>query len=498
MLARSLFGLVVLAGLACWPGAAARAQEATAEPAEDQEPAAHGIPADLLKEWQESWFELHHGRDRYGWHAYRYGPQEDANGRYLHFEQETELNLNDGEGPTREAVKWTWIYASEPPYALRELQVNQVYGTDVVVKRLTPLGDGRARMAVLSKDAVDSWIIDGFRADYSMVTDRMAWLRTEPQVGDERFAESFSLALEQVVPVHHVIEEIEEKDPRLGGRRYLVRTRSPFNEDGTLSSFDERGFPDEESVGRLRIRRSTEEDARRPFEAELMEYSQLRQGRGLPVDGSCRLRIEGLERPLFARSARQQVELERPGVWQVRLHAEPDGEDPIPPAQLAAYGDVRWLTPGVAAEVARLEEKLGAAADPRTRVDAAMDLILRRLPTADSNYIRALDTVLERRQATRSARIKLLVALARGLGVPARQVQGLRLLSFRDDCVLLHWVWAEVHLDGRWEVHDPEPYLDGAIRLERDPGYLEPLHQDFWRLGSEWGADVAFSVHPLD
>ncbi|HUS66747.1 MAG TPA: transglutaminase-like domain-containing protein [Kofleriaceae bacterium] len=149
----------------------------------------------------------------------------------------------------------------------------------------------------------------------------------------------------------------------------------------------------------------------------------------------------------------QEVERRPDGTLLVSLFSRP-GLPVLPGERNAALQPSATIDSTEPTVRALAQEIAGAEPDPAARVAKLIDWTYRNLEKDLSTHIVTASQVAAHRAGDCTEHSILFVALARALGVPAREVSGL--IYMGDAVQRFGWhAWAEVELDGRWVAVDP-------------------------------------------
>lgn len=221
-----------------------------------------------------------------------------------------------------------------------------------------------------------------------------------------------------------------------------------------------------------------EETAKRLDAIDLFALARVALPGPLPreVPKTIVYKLEGLPRAFQKNDARQRFERGPGGVTVLTVSArrpaaaDPSRDTPLAKAGAGAAPEDLASTPQAnadAPEVKRLAREL--AGDAKGAYEAARrlsDHVFKALEKAyGASHDRASD-VLAAGKGDCTEHAVLLVALARALGVPARDVHGLVYARYDDGQHALYWhAWAEVRSAGEWIPMDPtfgQPVADAT------------------------------------
>jgi len=366
----------------------------------------------------ESWFGVYVGGKKAGWMVTRRGE--------YRIEKRMRLELRSKGRDLSLRVDETWVFASAPPHAL---------------KRAYRVRNGR--VVAEARDVAGYTWRDASAAD--------AFLAGKPKDGDVFRGRAYDLAAGQVT----------EATIR------VARSGAGTNADGHELAWDGRG--------RLVVIRTPSLEMRREPEAEAREG-----GRGgdlyalglAPVDrhlgpseyvAKLRLRAVG-EGRAHVRGANAE------GIVTLPARPRPATRAEVA-AALRATRRYPLRHPRLVAEAGKLRRK---AATPEGRARAALhfarNYLRAELPGREA--VTAVE-VLEARRGDCTESAVLFVALARALGVPAREVEGYLYLGDEEKAFGGHR-WCEVVLDGRWREVDPSwgQFSVDAAHVALEPGGL--------------------------
>jgi hypothetical protein len=252
--------------------------------------------------------------------------------------------------------------------------------------------------------------------------------------------------------------------------------------DGTLVRAEVAGFE---------FRSEPEEVARQlPDEApDLTEMSLIRIDEDLgemPFELSeVVLRLSGLDGVQIPSSPVQQVERTSPTEWRVRITRE---RVDLPPERLEATDRSRYLQSEVGIESdselirSRAQMIVGSVSDPLAMACRIRRWVYENLEKEDIVESDSALVILKQRSGDCSEHTRLFVALARAVGLPAREVTGL--IYCNDGGPAFGWhAWAQVHDGKRWRGIDPAWDLTdltaGHLLMSTD--------SDDWSLGNSAG-----------
>ncbi len=230
--------------------------------------------------------------------------------------------------------------------------------------------------------------------------------------------------------------------------------RSLVRSDGTLVRSEGAGFE---------YRNEPEEIARKlPDEApDLTELSVIRIDEDLgemPFELSeVVLRLSGLDGLQIPSSSVQQIERATETEWRVRITRE---RVDLPPERLEATDRSRYLRSEVGIESdselvrSRAEMIVGSVSDPLAMACRIRRWVYENLEKEDVVESDSALVILKQRSGDCSEHARLFVALARAVGLPAREVTGL--IYCNDGGPAFGWhAWAQVHDGTRWRGIDP-------------------------------------------
>ncbi len=228
----------------------------------------------------------------------------------------------------------------------------------------------------------------------------------------------------------------------------------------------------------LVARPEAEETAKRLDVVDLFALARVPLPRPLPreVPKSIVYRLQGLPPAFRKNDARQRFERGPGGTAVLTVTArrpaaaDPARDTPLEKARAGASPEDLASTPQAnadAPEIRRLAREV--AGDAKGAYEAARRLseyVNRTLEKAyGASHDRASD-VLEAGKGDCTEHTVLLVALARALGIPARDVHGLVYARYDDGKDALYWhAWAEVKSGGEWIAMDPtfgQPVADAT------------------------------------
>ncbi len=408
----------------------------------------------------DQWYGLYMAGKKIGWARIGLRRTRTPEPRGFATEMQALLRVADSEAAAGAELDIfeTRFYDADPPYALRAVHVIEratgerprerqlvVDGEQIVVKELERGGFAEKRRVPRSRETLHGAIAES-RLD-------PAWLIA----GRRQTFASFDTDLER--DESNTVEVVEIIQQRLAGvdtKIAVLRSKSEGESSASTIRMAGGGIALETSIGGVTLKLEDATVAR----SNVIGFDVI--GDAVPVDRAvgdpgaiARLDLvvavtDGFELPA---SPRQRVERRHDGRYDVVLTNGP-GAPPTPTERSAALVATAAIDFGDP-DIARLARTITSGANTdRARVERLVTWVYENLGKELSTNLSSASQVEERRVGDCTEHTLLLVALARSLGIPAREVSGLVYMGDELRRFGYH-AWAEVALDGRWVAVDP-------------------------------------------
>lgn len=355
----------------------------------------------------------------------------------------------------------------------REVTVNSLDGDGPVVffsanieeagekveRRAIENGKGGLTLTTRRRDRVEKRDIPFPKATVRDHVKYLAWLSAVPKAGDRLKSWSCSWDKDEIdAPVERVV-----KVAAAPGRTKVCQLEEQVDGAVTLIDTTLEGNSLRMRIGPMDLRREDEAVARKidAGNVDIIESSvvPLDKDPGDPrrVDRMVLL-ATGLDEFPPMVDGRQKIESAGTGRWRVALERD-KGQGPPKPLEMAERVAMTRPTTTIQSADPRILALAKRWADGETRPDALAAKLCRGVyghlkKTLAANSEDAL-TILDRREGDCTEHTLLFVAVARAVGLPAREVGGLALGQSRGKPVLAWHAWPEFHDGSRWRAVDP-------------------------------------------
>lgn len=261
-----------------------------------------------------------------------------------------------------------------------------------------------------------------------------------------------------------------------GGVRTTMNRVMMNSDGGNIEALlQDDGTPWKATVGGfIEMRAEDEATARRLDKAvDMLDVTAVRVQRPLdrPADlEHLVLEVSGVDDFKLPASHRQKASVQD-GVtlWDLRRDFRTSRPEPLTAAQKAEFLKV---TPALEAdqELRSLARKIAGKGTPVEQADRLQDWVYQNLEKTYSRNATTARSVLDNKAGDCTEHARLFTAMARSLGIPAREVGGL--VSAAPNPIFAWHAWAEIHDGHQWVSVDPmwnEVYVD-ATHLKMSSG----------------------------
>ncbi|MCE7873491.1 transglutaminase domain-containing protein [bacterium CPR1] len=299
------------------------------------------------------------------------------------------------------------------------------------------------------------------------------WLRTA-RAGDKFEQYSASWDEDPVETADEVILEGRESILWGGVRTALYRTTIVHDGGRMDALLQADGTPWKATVGGVIELRAEEEELARRMDVpvDMLEITALRIDRPLDKDDleQLELEVEGADGFKLPASHRQKAAI-RQGktVWTLKRDFRVKDKQAISAAERK---ENLKATPELEQDevIKKLARKIAGPGTPVEQANRLQDWLYKNLEKSYSRNARTARDVLANKAGDCTEHARLFVALARSLGIPAREVGGL--VSPQSEPMFAWHAWAEIHDGHQWVSVDPmwnEVYVD-ATHLKMSQG----------------------------
>lgn len=427
----------------------------TAAPAHAQEATRLELKSADLPASGAAWYGVYIGRAKVGWvHDYI---ERDKEGRIVSA-YSMHMQVRQGDEVFRMANSQRLVFDATPPYRLHSAHKKEDQGGGQTTVSLVRTKDGyQATIVNAGTERVVPATLDYTLAD-SLAAE--IWLRRGVKVGDAMT--SWSLDLDDLKLNTETVRVTELRVLVIGGVRQRVYM-------GTLKSSkrgDSGRFVATNSGKLLSIAEGSFEARREPESVakKLDEAHDLLALLSVPVDKPLGnpativelvIEVNGRGAEHIASSTRQTASVSDAGKRTLKIGAGHGAEAKATPEELKECLESTTRYPAENKRVAGMAKgAIGASATAQAKV---RDLLRFVADYVEDEYGREYPTALDVIRSGRGdcdAHARLFVALARAVGVPAREVSGYMYMGDAQKAFGGH-AWCEVVLDGRWVEVDP-------------------------------------------
>ncbi len=260
-----------------------------------------------------------------------------------------------------------------------------------------------------------------------------------------------------------------------GGVRTAMYRATIMHEGGKMDALlQSDGTPWKATVGGMIELRAEEEALARRMDVpvDMLEITALRLDRPLGKTHleALELEVEGADGFKLPASHRQKASVrEGKTLWTLKRDFRVKQKQPLAAAEKRE--NLKATTELEQDEVIKkLARKIAGKGTPVEQANRLQDWVYRNLEKSYSRNARTARDVLANKAGDCTEHARLFVALARSLGIPAREVGGL--VAPPDEPMFAWHAWAEIHDGHQWVTVDPmwnEVYVD-ATHLKMSEG----------------------------
>ncbi len=410
---------------------------------------------------ETDWYGVYQGRDKVGWALVQLrGVGEGEAARY-ESRSRIEATLS-GMGQRLEfSLDATDVFRGSFPFELLTSRETRKDGDLVRTIALDRQADGR--YLVVQTEGEDSQTVHFDDLAYTLA-DRLChihWAMAGPAVGDRLHAREFEITDLRHDVYGYEMKAVRERSARgLRIRVYDIAMHSHrqgglgtqvVDSDGRMLSGPLAG------VAELRLESPAQAREER-FASDLFAFGRVPTTEKIGVARTVRrleLAVYGRGRDRFLPGPAQAVRETDDGDTLLLLGEDAGPGDPPTAAEVEQALQATETYPSDREDVQALARRAArGGATPREQVARLVDFVAGHVEDLNLPSEYPVARLLEEPKGDSTEHARLFVALARALGIPAREVRGLVYLG-DDEMAFGGHAWAEVAVDGRWQPVDP-------------------------------------------